>query len=59
MFTFMFSMLNYQSQVTAVSYSLMKTCIKDECKTYKMQSKWLYKPLKLKISNTIVLTLST
>jgi len=33
------SMLNYQSQVTTVSYSLMKTCIKDECKTYKMWSK--------------------
>jgi len=34
MFTSMLSMLNYQSQVIAVSYSLMKTCIKDECKTY-------------------------
>jgi len=37
----MLSMLNYQSQVTAVNYSLMKTYIKDECKTYKMWSKWL------------------
>jgi len=32
----MLNMLNYQSQVTAVSYSLMKTYIKYECKTYKM-----------------------
>jgi len=60
MCTFMLSMFNYQSQVTAVSYSLMKTCIKDECKTYKMQSKWLLINLwNWKINNTIVLTLST
>jgi len=38
-------MLNCQSQVTTVSYGLMKTCIKDECKTFKM---WSNKPLKLK-----------